>query len=160
MTIKAGDTFPSGTLYEMTAEGPSGVSTDDVFANKTVVLFALPGAFTPTCSAQHLPGYVALADQIKAKSVDEIICFAVNDVFVMGAWGKSQNVGDKVRMMADGSGLITQQLGLELDLIEAGLGTRCQRFAMVVENGTVKSIDVEAPGEFEISSAAHQLSRL
>jgi peroxiredoxin (alkyl hydroperoxide reductase subunit C) len=160
MTIQPGDKIPTATVYEMGPNGPGGVSTAELFDGKTVVLFGLPGAFTPTCSAQHLPGYVDLADQIKAKGVDEIICFAVNDAFVMGAWGKDQNAAGKVRMIADGSGLLTKQLGLELDLVEAGLGVRCKRFAMVVENGTVKSIDVEAAGAFEISSAAAQLSKL
>jgi len=160
MTIQPGDKIPAATVYEMGPDGPSGVSTQDLFADKTVVLFGLPGAFTPTCSAQHLPGYVDLSAQLKAKGIDEIICFSVNDAFIMGAWGKDQNVGDKVRMIGDGSGLLTKDLGLELDLVEAGLGVRCQRFAMVVENGTVKTIDIEGPGEFEVSSAAAQLSKL
>ena len=160
MTIQPGDKIPTATLYEMGADGPGGVSTDELFGGKTVLLFGVPGAFTPTCSASHLPGYVDLADQIKAKGVDEIVCFAVNDAFIMGAWGKDRNVSGKVRMIGDGSGLLTKQLGLELDLIEAGLGVRCERFAMLVENGTVKSIDVEAPGEFDVSSASSQLSKL
>jgi len=160
MTIQPGEKIPAATVYEMGADGPGGVSTAELFDGKTVVLFGLPGAFTPTCSAQHLPGYVDLAAQFKAKGVDEIVCFAVNDAFVMGAWGKDQNAAGNVRMIADGSGLLTKQLGLELDLVEAGLGIRCTRFAMVVENGTVKSIDIEPAGEFEISSAASQLSKL
>ncbi|MBL4747633.1 MAG: peroxiredoxin [Magnetovibrio sp.] len=160
MTIQPGDKIPTATLYEMGADGPGGVSTDELFGGKTVLLFGVPGAFTPTCSASHLPGFVDLADQIKAKGVDEIVCFAVNDAFIMGAWGKDRNVSGKVRMIGDGSGLLTKQLGLELDLIEAGLGVRCERFAMLVENGTVKSIDVEAPGEFDVSSASSQLSKL
>jgi len=160
MTIQPGEKIPAATVYEMGADGPGGVSTAELFDGKTVVLFGLPGAFTPTCSAQHLPGYVDLAAQFKAKGVDEIVCFAVNDAFVMGAWGKDQNAAGNVRMIADGSGLLTKQLGLELDLVEAGLGVRCTRFAMVVENGTVKSIDIEPAGEFEISSAASQLSKL
>lgn len=160
MTIQAGDTIPAATLYEMAADGPAAVSTDDLFNGKTVVLFGLPGAFTPTCSAQHLPGFKNLAAQFKAKGVDDIVCFAVNDAFVMGAWGMDQEVGDTVRMIADGSGDLTKKMGLELDLIDRGLGVRCERFAMVVENGKVKSIDVEAPGEFQVSSAEAQLSKL
>lgn len=160
MSIQPGDKIPEATLYEMGSDGPGGVSTDDLFGGKTVVLFGLPGAFTPTCSAQHLPGFVKMADQIKAKGVDEIVCFAVNDAFVMGAWGKDQGVGDKVRMIADGSAELTQKMGLELDLTEKGLGLRCDRFAMIIEDGTVKSIDREGPGEFEVSSAEAQLSKL
>lgn len=160
MSIQPGDKIPAATLYEMGSDGPGGVSTDDLFGGKTVVLFGLPGAFTPTCSAQHLPGFVKMADQIKAKGVDEIVCFAVNDAFVMGAWGKDQGVGDKVRMIADGSAELTQKMGLELDLTEKGLGLRCDRFAMIIEDGTVKSIDREGPGEFEVSSAEAQLSKL
>jgi len=160
MTVQPGDKIPAATVYEMTADGPANVSTADLFGGKTVMVFGLPGAFTPTCSAQHLPGYVGLAAQFKDKGVDEIVCFAVNDAFVMGAWGKDQNVAGKVRMIADGSADLTHKLGLELDLIERGLGMRCERFAMVVEDGTVKSIDIEAPGEFQVSSGAAQLSKL
>ena len=160
MTIQPGDTIPDATVYEMTEDGPAGVGTDQLFGGKTVVMFGLPGAFTPTCSALHLPGFKALADQFKAKGVDEIVCFAVNDAFVMGAWGKDQGVEGKVRMIADGSGELTKKLGLELDLTERGLGLRCERFAMIVKDGKVKSIDVEPPGEFEISSAEVQLSKL
>jgi len=160
MTIQPGDKIPAATLYEMGSDGPGGMSTDDLFSGKTVVLFGIPGAFTPTCSAQHLPGFVKMADQIKAKGVDEIVCFAVNDAFVMGAWGKDQNVDGKVRMIADGDAELTKKMGLELDLNGKGLGLRCDRFAMVVENGVVKSIDQEGPGEFEVSSAEAQLSKL
>ncbi len=160
MTIQPGEKIPAATVHEMTADGPVGVSTADLFGGKTVMLFGLPGAFTPTCSAQHLPGYLDLATQFKDKGVDEIMCFAVNDAFVMGAWGKDQSIDGKVRMIADGSAELTQKLGLELDLIERGLGVRCERFAMVVEDGTVKSLDVEAPGEFQVSSGAAQLSKL
>jgi len=160
MTIQAGDSIPAATLYEMGSDGPAAVSTDDLFKGKTVVLFGIPGAFTPTCSAQHLPGFKNLASQIKAKGVDEIVCFAVNDAFVMGAWGKDQGVGDDVRMIADGDAELTKKMGLELDLNGKGLGLRCERFAMVVENGVVKTIDVEAPGEFAVSSAEAQLSKL
>jgi len=160
MTVQPGDKIPAATVYEMTADGSTKVSTADLFGGKTVLLFGLPGAFTPTCSAQHLPGYIGLAAQLKDKGVDEIVCFAVNDAFVMGAWGKDQNVAGKVRMIADGSSELTKKLGLELNRIDTGLGMRCQRFAMVVEDGTVKSIDVEAPGQFEVSSAEAQLSKL
>lgn len=160
MTIQPGDKIPAATLYEMGPDGPGGLSTDDLFSGKTVVLFGIPGAFTPTCSAQHLPGFVKMADQIKAKGVDDIVCFAVNDAFVMGAWGKDQNVDGKVRMIADGDAELTKKMGLELDLSGKGLGLRCDRFAMVVENGVVKSIDQEGPGEFEVSSAEAQLSKL
>jgi len=160
MTIQPGDAIPAATLYEMGPDGPAAVSTDDLFKGKTVVLFGVPGAFTPTCSAQHLPGFKAQAAQFKAKGVDEIVCFAVNDAFVMGAWGKNQGITGEVRMIADGSGELTQKMGLELDLIKRGLGVRSERFAMVVEDGVVKSIDVEPPGEFHISSAEAQLSKL
>jgi len=160
MTIQPGDKIPGATLYEMGADGPGGITTEELFDGKTVVLFGIPGAFTPTCSAQHLPGFVRMADQIKAKGVDEIVCFAVNDAFVMGAWGKDQGVDGKVRMISDGDADLTKKMGLELDLNGKGLGLRCDRFAMVVEDGTVKSIDQEGPGEFEVSSAEAQLSKL
>jgi len=153
MTIKVGDKLPDGTLYEMGEDGPKPVSVAELINGKRVVFFGLPGAFTPTCSALHVPGYVAQADQIKAKGVDEIVCVSVNDAFVMGAWGKDQKVGDKVRMLGDGSGLWTKALGLELDLIAKGLGLRCERFSMLVDNGVVKSLDIEAPGKFEVSDA-------
>jgi len=160
MTIKVGDKIPDATLYEMGSDGPVAVTTADLFGGKTVMLFGLPGAFTPTCSAQHVPGFKAQAAQIKAKGVDEIVCFSVNDAFVMGAWGKDQAVGDAMRMIGDGSAALTQKMGLELDLVERGLGVRCERFAMVVKDGVVASIDVEAPGAFEVSSAEAQLSKL
>ena len=153
MTIQVGDTIPSATLNIMTADGPSAITTDDIFKGKTVALFGLPGAFTPTCSAQHLPGFVANADALKAKGVDSIVCLAVNDVFVMGAWGKDQNVGDKVTLVADGSAAFTKAAGLELDLIERGLGLRCQRFSMVVDDGVVKSLNIDPAGSFEATSA-------
>lgn len=160
MTIQPGDKIPDATVYEMTKDGPAGVTTEQLFSGKKVVLFGVPGAFTPTCSAQHVPGFKALADQFKGKGVDEIVCFAVNDPFVMGAWGKDQGIEGEMRMIADGSAELTEKLGLELDLTERGLGKRCERFAMVVENGVVTSIDVEPPGEFQISSAEEQLSKL
>ena len=160
MSIQPGDTIPAATLFEMTDDGPQGIDTGELFGGKTVVMFGIPGAFTPTCSAQHLPGFVGLADQFASKGVDEIMCFAVNDPFVMAAWAKDVGVNGKVRMVSDGNGELTTKMGLEFDVSAAGLGTRSDRFAMVVENGTVKSVDVEAPGEFEISSAEAQLSKL
>ncbi len=160
MTIQVGDTIPSATLNIMTADGPSAITTDDIFKGKTVALFGLPGAFTPTCSAQHLPGFVANADALNAKGVDSIVCLAVNDVFVMGAWGKDQNVGDKVTLVADGSAQFTKAAGLELDLTERGLGLRCQRFSMVVDDGVVKSLNIDPAGSFEATSAEKILEQL
>ena len=160
MTVQVGDTIPSATLNIMTADGPSAITTDDIFKGKTVALFGLPGAFTPTCSAQHLPGFVANADALKAKGVDSIVCLAVNDVFVMGAWGKDQNVGDKVTLVADGSAAFTKAAGLELDLTERGLGLRCQRFSMVVDDGVVKSLNIDPAGTFEATSAEKILEQL
>ena len=160
MTIQVGDSIPSATLNIMTADGPSAISTDDIFKGKKVALFGLPGAFTPTCSAQHLPGFVANADALRAKGVDSIVCLAVNDAFVMGAWGKDQNVGDKVTLVADGSAQFTKAAGLELDLTERGLGLRCQRFSMVVDDGVVKSLNIDAAGTFEATSAEKILEQL
>ncbi len=160
MTVQVGDTIPSATLNIMTADGPSAITTDDIFKGKTVALFGLPGAFTPTCSAQHLPGFVANADALKAKGVDSIVCLAVNDVFVMGAWGRDQNVGDKVTLVADGSAAFTKAAGLELDLTERGLGLRCQRFSMVVADGVVKSLNIDLAGTFEATSAEKILEQL
>ncbi len=153
MTIAVGDKIPSAKLKTMTAEGPKDISTDEIFAGKKVVLFAVPGAFTPTCSAKHLPGFVEHAAQIKGKGIDTIACLAVNDAFVMGAWGKAQNTDGKVLMLADGAAAFTKQLGLELDLTGPGMGVRSKRYAMVVDNGVVKALNVEAPGAFEVSSA-------
>ena len=137
--IKVGDAIPHAKLTPATPDGPKEVSTEEVFGGKKVVLFAVPGAFTPTCSAKHLPGYVQKADALKAKGVDTIACLAVNDPFVMGAWAKEQDVGDRILMLADGSGAFTKMLGLELDLTARGLGVRSQRYAMVVEDGKVTS---------------------
>ena len=159
MTIQAGDKIPSVDLNIMTADGPDSVSTDDPCAGKTVALFGVPGAFTPTCSAKHLPGFVQHADALKAKGVDTIACLSVNDPFVMGAWGADQNVGDAVTMLADGSANFTKAAGLELDLTDRGLGLRCQRFAMIVEDGTVKSIHIDE-GTFEKTSAETMLGEL
>jgi len=160
MTIGAGDSIPQIDFTTMTADGPGPISVDDIFKGKKVVLFGLPGAFTPTCSAKHLPGYVEHADAIKAKGVDTIACMSVNDAFVMGAWGKDQNVGDKVLLLADGSAKFTQAAGLVLDLTERGLGVRCERFAMIVDDGVVSSVHIEGPGEFEVSSAEVILGKL
>jgi glutaredoxin/glutathione-dependent peroxiredoxin len=153
MAIAVGDKIPSAKLKTMTAEGPKDISTDEIFSGKKVVLFAVPGAFTPTCSAKHLPGFVEKAAEIKGKGVDTIACLAVNDAFVMGAWGKAQNTGDKVLMLADGAAAFTKQLGLDLDLTGPGMGVRSKRYAMVVDNGVLKALSVEAPGAFEVSSA-------
>lgn len=160
MTIKVGDRIPSVTVYQMSESGPAPISTNDIFKGRKVVLFALPGAFTPTCSAKHLPGFVNKASEFKAKGVDTIACLSVNDAFVMGAWAKDQKVGDKVLMLADGSGELTKALGLELDLVSRGLGVRSDRYAMIVEDGVVKRLDREAPGAFEVSSAEKVLQAL
>jgi len=153
MTIKIGDQIPSVTLYRMTADGPAEITTDALFTGKRVALFALPGAFTPTCSTRHVPGFLAKADAFKAKGVDAIACVSVNDAFVMGAWGEDQGVGDKILMLADGSGDFARALGLELDLSGRGFGLRSQRYSMLVENGVVKALHVEDGGGFEVSDA-------
>ncbi len=153
MTIKVGDRVPSVTFYRMTDDGPAPVTSEELFNGKRVALFALPGAFTPTCSAQHLPGYVAAADRFAEKGVDTIACVSVNDAFVMGAWGREQNVGDKVLLLADGSGDFTRAVGLEFDLSARGLGVRSQRYSMLVEDGVVKSLHIDASGALETSDA-------
>src|SRR6202789_2139139 len=140
MTIKVGDSIPSMKLMVATADGPKETSTDEIFKGKKVVLFAVPGAFTPTCSAKHLPGFVQNADAMKAKGVDTVVCVAVNDAFVMGAWGKEQGVSDKVVMLSDGSAALTKALGLELDLTGRGMGVRSQRYALVVDDGKVTHV--------------------
>ncbi len=160
MTIKAGEKMPSGAFKTMTAEGAKEVSTDALFAGKTVVLFSVPGAFTPTCDARHLPGYLQHFDALKAKGVDTIACMAVNDMFVMNAWGKSSNVGDKVLMLADGNGDYTRALGLELDARGFGMGMRGQRFAIIVKDGVATHVNIEAGGEFKVSAAEHVLGQL
>jgi glutaredoxin/glutathione-dependent peroxiredoxin len=160
MTIKVGDKIPSVVLQQKTADGVQPVKTDDLFKGKKVVLFAVPGAFTPTCSAKHLPGFVQNADKLKQKGVDAIACVAVNDAFVMEAWGKSQNTDTKVMMLADGSAHFAKALGLDLDLMDKGLGMRSQRYAMVVNDGKVEKLFVEAPGKFEVSSAENVLSQI
>jgi peroxiredoxin len=160
MALKAGDRMPSGTLKTMTPEGPKDVTTDELFKGRRVVLFSVPGAFTPTCSAKHLPGFVEQADAIRARGVDTIACMAVNDAFVMGAWGKSAGAGDKVLMLADGNGDYAKALGLEMDGRAYGMGTRGQRFAVIVQDGVAKGVFVEAPKEFKVSSAEHILAQL
>ena len=153
MTIKVGEKIPSITLQRKTAEGIQSVATDDFFKGKKVVLFAVPGAFTPTCSAKHLPGFVQHAKDIKAKGVDTIACLSVNDAFVMDAWGKDQKVGDSVLMLADGNAEFSKAVGLTMDGTGYGMGLRASRYAMVVKDGMVKALNVEAPGAFEVSSA-------
>jgi glutaredoxin/glutathione-dependent peroxiredoxin len=160
MTIQVGDKLPSATLVKATENGPDQVSTDDFFAGRKVALFAVPGAFTPTCSAKHMPGYVDNAEALKAKGVDEIACVSVNDAFVMDAWGKASNAGDKITLLADGNGQFAKELGLEMDGSKFGMGTRSQRYSMVVNDGVVESLNVEAPGEFKVSSAEHLLGTL
>jgi glutaredoxin/glutathione-dependent peroxiredoxin len=160
MTIKAVDTMPAGVLTHMTKDGPQKITTNQLFGGKKVVLFSVPGAFTPTCDAKHLPGFVQQADALKSKGIDTIACMAVNDVFVMNAWGKASNVGDKVLMLADGSGDFTRAVGLELDLTKGGLGKRSQRYSMLVDNGVVKQLNVEKAGQFEVSSADAMLKGL
>ena len=160
MTIQVGDKIPSATLHHMTENGSEAITTEAIFAGKKVVLFALPGAFTPTCSAKHLPGFVSKAGEIKAKGVATIACLAVNDVFVMGAWGKDQGVGDKVLMLADGIAEFTQALGLELDLTSRAMGMRSDRYAMIVDDGVVTLLNREEPGNFDVSSAETVLAAL
>lgn len=159
MAIKVGDKVPSVTLTHMTADGPKEITTDELFVGKKVVVFALPGAFTPTCSAAHLPGFVVNADKIKAKGADEIICLSVNDAFVMDAWGKAQNA-EEIHMVGDGNADFAKAIGLELDLTPRGMGVRLQRFAMIVEDGVVKHLHVEAPGKFEVSGAEQMMALL
>ncbi len=160
MSISPGDPVPAATLRRLGQDGMEEISTTAYFGSRKVVLFSVPGAFTPTCSAQHLPGFVRNAAAIRAKGVDEIVCVAVNDAFVMDAWGKSQNAGEAVTLLADGNGDFTRALGLELDGRGHGLGPRGQRFAMVLENGTVAHLAVEEPGAFEVSSAERILTVL
>jgi glutaredoxin/glutathione-dependent peroxiredoxin len=160
MTIKVGDQMPAGTLKHMTKDGPQNISTDQLFKGKTVAVFSVPGAFTPTCDAKHLPGFVEKAPAIKAKGVDTIACMAVNDVFVMNAWGKHSNVGENILMLADGNGDYARALGLELDGKGFGMGMRGKRFSILVKDGVVKVLNIEGPGEFKVSSAEHLLTQL
>jgi peroxiredoxin len=164
--IKVGDKLPAGSLQEFIevegegcSLGPNSFDIGQATAGKTIAVFALPGAFTPTCSAQHVPGYVAKADELKAAGVDEIWCVSVNDAFVMGAWGRDQKTAGKVRMMADGSAAFTNAVGLALDLTARGMGVRSQRYSMLVKDGVVKTLNVEAPGKFEVSDAATLLAQ-
>ena len=160
MTIQAGEVLPDVTLKHMTSEGVQDISTQELFGGKKVALFALPGAFTPTCSAKHLPGFIQHAAEIKGKGVDRIVCLSVNDAFVMDAWGKAQGAGDDVMMIADGNADFTNAIGLELDASGFGMGTRCQRYAMIVEDGKVTTLNVEEPGAFDVSSAEAVLKAL
>lgn len=160
MSISKGDRLPSTTFVKMTGNGPEQVASDEFFAGRTVALFSVPGAFTPTCSARHLPGFVDKADELKAKGVDEIACTAVNDAFVMGAWGKSANADGKVTMLADGNGDFAKAVGLTMDGSKFGLGTRGQRFSMIVKDGVVSELNVEAPGDFKVSSADYLLEQI
>jgi alkyl hydroperoxide reductase subunit AhpC len=160
MTIKVGDTLPAGRFKTATPEVIGDISTDELFKGRTVVLFAVPGAFTPTCDARHLPGYVEHAAAFKAKGVDAVVCLSVNDAFVMKAWAKSANVGDSVLMLADGNGDYARALGLELDATGFGMGKRSQRFALVVKDGVATQVNVEAGGEFKVSAAEYVLAQL
>ena len=160
MTIKVGDKIPDTTFMKATANGPEPVESSDFFKGRKVALFSVPGAFTPTCSAKHLPGFIDNAAQLKARGVDEIACTAVNDAFVMGAWGKSANADDKVTMLADGSGNFARAVGLEMDGTKFGLGMRGQRFSMIVDDGVVTTLNVENPGEYKVSTAEHMLGQL
>jgi peroxiredoxin len=167
MTIKVGDKLPAGTLAEYIEKetpgctlGPNQFKIEDLTRGKKVVIFGLPGAFTPTCSAKHVPSYVANYEALKRKGVDDVICMAVNDAFVMGAWARDQHTEGKVRMMGDGSAHFAKALGLELDLDARGMGMRCQRFSMLVDNGVVKTLNVEAAGKYEVSGAETMLQQL
>lgn len=167
MTIKVGDRLPDGTLQEYfdvekegCSVGPNPVHVGELTRGRKVVVFGLPGAFTPTCSAKHVPSYVAAYDKLKAKGVDVIACMSVNDAFVMGAWARDQHTGDHVRMLADGSADYTKALGLELDLVKRGMGVRCQRFSMLIDDGVVKVLNIEAPGKYEVSDAETMLQQM
>ena len=160
MTIKVGDKVPDVTVSQATAEGPKPVKTGEFFAGKTVALFALPGAFTPTCSAKHLPGFVNNHQALMSKGIDSVACLSVNDAFVMKAWGEDQAVGDDIVMLGDGNGDFTAAVGLEVDGSKFGLGKRSQRYSMVVKDGVVKELNVEGPGEFKVSTADYMLAQL
>jgi peroxiredoxin len=167
MTIKVGDRLPAGAMSEFIevegngcSVGPNTFQMQDLAKGRKIVIFGLPGAFTPTCSAKHVPSYLANYDKLKAKGVDDIICMSVNDAFVMGAWARDQKAGGKVRMMGDGSADYTKALGLELDLVARGMGVRCQRFSMLVDDGVVKTLNIEGPGKFEVSDGDTMLKQL
>ncbi len=159
MTITQGDTIPAATLTKVTEAGPEAVQTNDYFKGRRVAVFSVPGAFTPTCSARHLPSFIDKGGELKAKGIDEIAATAVNDAFVMGAWAKNAGA-DGITMLADGNGDFVKALGLEMDGSKFGMGTRGQRFSMVVNDGVVEQLNVEAPGEYKVSSAEHMLSQL
>ena len=167
MTIKVGDKLPEGKIQEFIevegngcTVGPNTFKVEEQVKGKKIAMFGLPGAFTPTCSAKHVPSYLNNLDKLKSKGVDEVWCFAVNDPFVMGAWSRDQDAGGKIRFMGDGSAEYTKKMGLELDLNARGLGMRCQRFSMLVDDGVVKQLNVEAPGKYEISDAETMLKQL
>lgn len=160
MPLKQGDKIPEATLQRMGGSGPEPVTTAELFGGRKVAFFAVPGAFTPTCSAKHVPGYLSNADALKERGIDAIVCVSVNDAFVMGAWAKDQGTGDNVEMLADGSGTFTAALGLEFDASKFGMGTRSQRYSMIVNDGTVEELNVEAPGAFEVSTAEYMLKQL
>ena len=160
MTIQTGDKLPDATFVKVTENGPEQVNTADYFKGRKVALFSVPGAFTPTCSAKHLPGFVDKAGELKAKGVDEIACTAVNDAFVMGAWSKNANAGDSVTMLADGNGAFAEAVGLTMDGTAFGMGTRSQRYSMIVDDGVVRELNVEEGGEFRVSSADYLLAQL
>ena len=160
MTIQVGDRIPSATLLKATSEGPQPVDTDSYFAGRKVALFAVPGAFTPTCSARHLPGFVEKADELKSRGVDEIACVSVNDAFVMQAWGRDAGAENKVTMLADGNGDFSKALGLTMDASKFGMGTRSQRFSAIVDDGVVSQLNVEEPGAYNVSSAEFMLGQL
>jgi peroxiredoxin len=160
MTIKVGDKLPKANFMTFNADGPAPTNTDEVFAGKTVALFAVPGAFTPTCSAKHLPGFKQHAAEVKAKGIDAIACISVNDPFVMKAWAKDQGIDGEILMLADGNGEFTKAIGLEMDGTRVGLGQRSQRYSLVAKDGVVTQLNVEAPGEFRVSSADYLLEQL
>ncbi len=160
MTIAVGDRIPNTTFVKATPEGPQPVNSDEIFNGRTVALFSVPGAFTPTCSARHLPGFVEKTEEFRSKGVDEVVCTAVNDAFVMGAWSESGDAGDKVTMLADGNGEFAQAVGLTMDGSKFGMGTRGQRYSMLVRDGVVEQLNVEEPGAFNVSSADYMLERL
>lgn len=160
MSISVGDKLPEATFMEMTEKGPEPRTTEEVFGGKKIALFAVPGAYTPTCSAKHLPGFVQKQGDLAAKGVDDIVCTSVNDVFVMGAWGNDNSAAGKVRMLADGNGAFAAALGLEMDASGFGMGQRSQRYSMLVDNGTVTELNVEQGGAFEVSSADYLLGQL
>ena len=160
MSIKVGERLPKATLVKATPDGPQPLDSEEYFRGRRIAIFSVPGAFTPTCSARHLPGFVDKADELKGKGVDEVACVAVNDAFVMQAWGESAGAGGKVTMLADGSGVFAQAVGLEMDARNFGLGMRGQRFSLIADDGVITELNVEAPGEFKVSTAEHMLGQL